>query len=131
MHFTFRVSQIPKNTPKNDSYFPSFHYTYLSDISTCCAQTNKRTNEKKTKINATSTIISKKRKQTTTRDDRRRSFEEKKLEGKRSAAILLAKNRPVFGLAPVVHDGVDAVFTLSHRRDRLDDFRGENTESTL
>jgi len=96
-------------------------------------QTNKRTNEKKTKINATSTIISKKRKQTTTRDDRRRrrSFEEKKLEGKRSDAILLAKNRPVFGRTPVVHDGVDAVFTLSHRRDRLDDFRGENTESTL
>ena len=95
----------------------------------------KQTNEKKkTKINATSTIISKKRKQTTTRDDRRRrSFyeEEKKLEGKRSDAILLAKNRPVFGRAPVVHDGVDAVFTLSHRRDRLDDFRGENTESTL
>ena len=95
----------------------------------------KQTNEKKkTKINATSTIISKKRKQTTTRDDRRRrSFyeEEKKLEGKRSDAILLAKNRPVFGLIPVVHDGVDAVFTLSHRRDRLDDFRGENTESTL
>lgn len=95
----------------------------------------KQTNEKKkTKINATSTIISKKRKQTTTRDDRRRrSFyeEEKKLEGKRSDAILLAKNRPVFGRTPVVHDGVDAVFTLSHRRDRLDDFRGENTESTL
>jgi hypothetical protein len=98
---------------------------------------NKRTNEKKkTKINATSTIISKKRKQTTTGDDRRRrrrSFyeEEEKLEGKRSDAILLAKNRPVFGRTPVVHDGVDAVFTLSHRRDRLDDFRGENTESTL
>jgi len=97
----------------------------------------KQTNEKKkTKINATSTIISKKRKQTTTGDDRRRrrrSFyeEEKKLEGKRSDAILLAKNRPVFGRTPVVHDGVDAVFTLSHRRDRLDDFRGENTESTL
>jgi hypothetical protein len=96
----------------------------------------KRTNEKKkrTKINATSTIISKKRKQTTTRDDRRRrNFyeEEKKLEGKRSDAILLAKNRPVFGRAPVVHDGVDAVFTPSHRRDRLDDFRGENTGSTL
>ena len=95
----------------------------------------KQTNEKKkTKINATSTIISKKRKQTTTRDDRRRrSFyeEEKKLEGKRSDAILLAKNRPVFGRTPVVHDGVDAVFTLSHRRDRLDDFRGENTESIL
>jgi hypothetical protein len=97
---------------------------------------NKQTNEKKkTKINATSTIISKKRKQTTTGDDRRRrrSFyeEEKKLEGKRSDAILLAKNRPVFGRTPVVHDGVDAVFTLSHRRDRLDDFRGENTGSTL
>jgi hypothetical protein len=97
----------------------------------------KQTNEKKkkTKINATSTIISKKRKQTTTGDDRRRrrSFyeEEEKLEGKRSDAILLAKNRPVFGRTPVVHDGVDAVFTLSHRRDRLDDFRGENTESTL
>jgi len=97
----------------------------------------KQTNEKKkTKINATSTIISKKRKQTTTGDDRRRrrrSFyeEEEKLEGKRSDAILLAKNRPVFGRTPVVHDGVDAVFTLSHRRDRLDDFRGENTGSTL
>jgi len=95
----------------------------------------KQTNKKKTKINATSTIISKKRKQKTTHDDRgrRRSFfdEEKKLEGKRSDEILLAKNRPVFGRAPVVHDGVDAVFTLSHNRDRLDAFRGENTESTL
>jgi hypothetical protein len=92
----------------------------------------KQTNEKKkTKINATSTIISKKRKQTTTRDERSFYEEEEKLEGKRSDAILLAKNRPVFGRTPVVHDGVDAVFTLSHRRDRLDDFRGENTESTL
>ena len=105
---------------------------YLCDINKSGGE-----KKKKTKINAPSTIISKKRKQTTTRDDRRRrrrrSFyeEEKKLEGKRSDAILLAKNRPVFGRAPVVHDGVDAVFTLSHRRDRLDDFRGENTESTL
>ena len=124
----------PKKTPKNDC-FPLIFITLTYQIYILVAQTNKQTSKKKkTKINATSTIISKKRKQTTTRDDRRRrSFyeEEKKLEGKRSDAILLAKNRPVFGRAPVVHDGVDAVFTLSHRRDRLDDFRGENTESTL
>ena len=114
--------------------------TYHTYLPVARKQTNKQEEKKKkTKINAPSTIISKKRKQTTTRDDRRRrrrrrrSFyeEEKKLEGKRSDAILLAKNRPVFGRTPVVHDGVDAVFTLSHRRDRLDDFRGENTESTL